>query len=633
MVMVLSPALPARTRVFRRLLAVLVGSVALAVLPAAAASAQLPTTDDPRVGLAPGLENPETAALGMQHLANRPKPAGFVPPDGNPGNFGFLTSDMAFQGDHAFVGSFNGFQIWNVDNPAAPALTTAVVCPGGQGDLSVYRNLLFMSVEETRAKIDCSSTPPADATTRFRGVRIFDISNIAAPVQVAAVQTCRGSHTHTLVTDKHDRRNVYIYVQGTAGVRPATELAGCDGNNTNTPTGDNPTKWRIEVIKVPVNAPQNAAIVSEPRLFANDAGAVNGLQNEVPTPLHPCASAPQPCGPGTGATGGANWSPTPITDACHDITVYPEIGLAAGACEGNGLLIDIRDPANPKRLDAVADPNYAYWHGATFSNDGKTVIFTDEWGGGVQPRCRPNDDLDWGGDSIYEIVKGKLVFRSYYKIPMVQTLQENCVSHIPSLIPVPGRDIFVQAFYQGGASLVDFSDPSNPVEIGYFDRGPVSTTETLIFGGFWSTYWYNGEWYGSELARNFDVVGLTPTANLSENEIAAAREVQVRRLNVQRQDKFRWDPSFAVVRSFRDQLVRAGDLGGRTLRKVDDAIDKAEHFADRGKFKSAAEQLEKAERELKGPRKYEDLRDALDDLADSFDRKHDRHHKGKGRWR
>ena len=615
-----------------RLLVVLVCAAILAV--PTVASAQLPTTNDPRFGLAPGFENPGTASSGMQLLVNRPKPAGFVPPDGNPGNFGFLTSDMAFQGDNVFVGGFNGFQIWNIGNPAAPALTTAVVCPGGQGDLSVYKNLLFMSVEETRAKIDCSSTPPADPTTRFRGVRIFDISNITSPVQVAAVQTCRGSHTHTLVTDKHDKSNVYIYVQGTAGPRLPTEMAGCDGNNTNTPTGDNPSKWRIEIIKVPVSSPEDAAIVNEPRLFANDAGEVNGLQNAVPTPEHPCASAPTPCGPGTGVTGGATWSPTPITDACHDITVYPEIGLAAGACEGNGLLIDIRDPENPTRIDAVADPNYAYWHGATFTNDGKHVVFTDEWGGGTTARCRTNDNLDWGGDSVYAIVRGKLEFRSYYKLPVAQTLQENCVSHIPSVIPVPGRDIMVQAFYQGGASLIDFSDPWNPVEIGYFDRGPVNGTTVPpvgpVPGGFWSTYWYNGEWYGSELARNLDVVALKPTAHLSENEIAAAREVSLRRLNVQRQDKIRWDPSFAVVRSYRDQLVRSGDLGGKTLRKVDEAIDKAEEFADRGKFKSAAEQLEKAERELGHNRKYEDLRDALDDLADELEdkgHKHRRHHR------
>jgi hypothetical protein len=613
-----------------RVLAVLVGMAALAV--PAAASAQLPTTNDPRFGLAPGFENAGTASLGMQLLANRPKPASFTPPDGNPGNFGFLTSDMAFQDDYAFVGGFNGFQIWNIRNAAAPSLTTAVVCPGGQGDVSVYRNLLFMSVEETRARIDCGTqgVPAGEEAQRFRGVRIFDISDIRSPVQVAAVQTCRGSHTHTLVTDKYDKRNVYVYVQGTSGtIRPATELAGCEDTP---PTGANPARWRIEVIKVPVRSPDDAAIVNEPRLFRDaTTGRIDGLQNEPPTPLHPCASAPTPCGPGTGVTGGATWSPVPATDACHDITAYPEIGLAAGACEGNGLLIDIRDPENPRRIDAVADPNYAYWHGATFSNDGKYVVFTDEWGGGTTARCRVNDDLKWGGDSIYEIVRGKLVFRSYYKLPVAQTLQENCVSHIPSLIPVPGRNIMVQAFYQGGASLVDFTDPRKPVEIGYFDRGPVNGNSVPPVGptpgGFWSTYWYNGEWYGSELARNLDVVGLKPTAYLSKNEIAAAREVEIDRLNVQRQDRYRWKPSFAVVRSFLDQLVRSGDLGGKTLRKVDDYIGDAEWFADRGKYRSAADRLEKAERELKHDRDAEQLRDALDDLADEYD---DKGHKHRG---
>ncbi len=298
---------------------------------------------------------------------------------------------------------------------------------------------------------------------------------------------------------------------------------------------------------MPLAAPQNAAIVSEPRLFANEAGAVNGLQNAVPTPQHPS---------------GINWSPQPITDACHDITVYPELDIAAGACEGNGLLIDISDPANPVRMDAVADPLYAYWHGATFSNDGKTVIFTDEWGGGTSARCRATDQLAWGGNSIYDIVDGKLVFRSRYKLPVAQVNQENCVSHIPSLVPVPGRDIFVQAWYQGGASLVDFTDSANPVEIGYYDRGPISST-ALVLGGLWSTYWYNGETYGSEIARGLDVWRLAATSQMSENEIAAAREVQLDRLNVQHQDQITWAPSFAVVRSFR----RPAGAGGRHRRR------------------------------------------------------------------
>jgi hypothetical protein len=600
-----------------RLCAVLSATIMAMALMASVASAQLPNPGDPRVGLGAGVDDAGVAKRGLALTAHLDKPSGWQSPNFPGGildHIAFANSDLAFQGDYAFVGNFNGFQIYDISNPSAPVLRTAFVCPGGQGDLSVYRNLLFMSVEENRAKKDCTLTPAADATTRFRGVRIFDISNIAAPFQVGQVQTCRGSHTHTLVTDKHDKKNVYIYVQGTAGVRPATELAGCDGNNTNTPTGDNPTKWRIEVIKVPLAAPQNAAVVNEPRLFRDpDTGAVNGLQNEFPTPQHPS---------------GINWQPTPITDACHDITVYPEIELAAGACEGNGLLIDISDPANPRRIDTVADPLYAYWHGATFSNDGKTVVFTDEWGGGTNPRCRATDDLKWGGNSIYDIVRGKLVFRSYYKIPPAQTDQENCVSHIPSLVPVPGRDIFVQAWYQGGASLVDFSDSRNPVEIGYYDRGPIHPT-TMVLGGLWSTYWYNGETYGSEIFRGFDVFGLTPTAQLSSNEIEAAREVEFDRLNVQRQDRIRWKPSFAVVRSFLDQLIRSGDIGGRTLARVSFFLDKAEDYFDRGKMSSARAALKAADGQLRG-RKYDDLEDAIDDLADSLKGKKG-HGRGHGR--
>ena len=444
---------------------VLLAAVVVVLLAAAPASAQLPSTSDPRANLAPGtspaVDDAARAELGLDHLANQPKSPGMFDPN-NLGNFLFLTSDMAFQGDHAFVGSFNGFNVYDISNPANPTSVATVICPGFQGDMSVFGNLLFMSVEDANAKTDCSTNP---ASPQFRGVRIFNISNPSNPVQVAGVQTCRGSHTHTLVEDDSDPSTVYIYVSGTSTPRTPAQMAGCDGNNTNTPVGANPTKWRIEVIRVPLAAPQNAAIVNEPRLFANDAGAVNGLQNEVPTPNHPSGIA---------------WSPQPITDACHDITVYEELDIAAGACEGNGLLIDISNPANPRRIDAVADPLWAYWHGATFSNDGRYVIFTDEWGGGTAPRCRATDDRKWGGDAIYEIVDDELVLRSYYKLPVAQTNLENCVSHIPSLVPIPGRDVFVQAFYQGGASLVDFEDPENPREIGYFDRGPVSGDEPRV---------------------------------------------------------------------------------------------------------------------------------------------------------
>jgi hypothetical protein len=580
--------------------------LALGVTPSLAA-AQLPTTDDPRVGLSAGIENPGTAQLGMRLDANLPKPAGFNTPA--PGSIVVANSDMAFQGDYAFVGNFNGFNIYDISNPVAPVLKTTVVCPGGQGDLSVYGDLLFMSVEENRAKTDCTLTPLADATTRFRGVRIFDISDISAPQLVHQVQTCRGSHTHTLVTDDQDPANVYIYVQGTAGVRPATELAGCVETpaanlEQEAPQPETSSRWRIEVIKVPVAHPDQAAVVEGPRLFW-DGTRINGLQNSPPTPNHPSGIA---------------WQPRPTTDSCHDITVYPALDIAAGACEGNGLLIDISDRAHPERVDAVADPLFAYWHGATFSNDGRTVMFTDEWGGGTNARCRAQDNLSWGANAIYDIVGGQLEFRSYYKLPVAQTTQENCVSHIPSLVPVPGRDIFVQAWYQGGASLVDFSDSANPVEIGYFDRGPLSETTPLLpngLGGLWSTYWYNGETYGSEIARGFDAFGLTPTEDMTANEIAAAKEVQVDRLNVQHQDPITWQPTFAVARSYADQLERAGAIDAELLADVRRFLDRAEQFRTGPRARAAMATLLGIAGELPAGAEFDLLRDALRDLAEA----------------
>jgi hypothetical protein len=512
--------------------------IAAAVLPLVwvPGNAMATAEPDPRIGLGAGWLDAQTAISNLQMLAHEDKPAGFFDP-ANPGSFAFVTSDLAFSGNHAFMGNFNGFNIFDISNPNDPTVTTSVVCPGGQGDLSVYGNLLFMSVEESRARVDCGTNPAIG--TRFQGVRVFDVSDVANPVQVAAVQLCRGSHTHSILADPDDPDNVYVYVSGTAGVRPATTLAGC---NNNPPTGENPSRWRIEIIKVPLAAPETAAVVSEPRLFLDpNTGAIDGLQNAPPTPQHPS---------------GMNWGPTPITDACHDITTFPELGIAAGACEGNGILIDITDPENPVRIDEVSDPNFAYWHSATLSNDGTKVIFTDEWGGGTAARCRPTDQPQWGADAIFDIVNGNMEFRSYYKLPVSQTLQENCVAHNGSLVPVPGRDILVQAWYQGGLSLMDFTDSSNPREIAFFDRGPVSAA-SLVLGGLWSAYWYDGEIYGSEIARGLDVFGLLASGHLTAAEVAAAREVVQDEFNAQHQSRITWAPSFAVARARFDQLVRA----------------------------------------------------------------------------
>jgi hypothetical protein len=560
-------------------------------------------TNDPRAHLTPGFFNAGETSLGLKHLLLVKKPAAFQLGADNPddpkvqkilGQMGspaqlaqvpkgvqlviaqlaFANSDIAFQGNHLFQGNFYGLSIYDISNPAKASLLTTMICPGGQNDVSVYKNLLFMSVEMANGRLDCGTQgfPPAapakDAAgkeerqlpaaqkDRFRGVRIFDITDIKNPKQVAAVQTCRGSHTHTLVTDPNDPNNVYIYVSGTSFVRQNEELAGCSGEE---PDKDpNTALFRIDVIKVPLASPQDAKIVSSPRLFMDPAtGKLNALTN--------------------GGSHGKNGPEKPeASNQCHDITVYSAIGLAAGACSGNGILIDIKDPANPKRLDAVNDPNYAYWHSASFSNDGKKVVFTDEWGGGLGARCRPNDPIKWGADSIFHVEDNKLRFASYYKMPAAQGDSENCVAHNGSLVPIPGRDIEVQAWYQGGISIVDFTDAEHPVEIGYFDRGPINPN-MLILGGDWSAYWYNGHIYGSEIARGLDVFELTPTKFLTQNEINAAKSVKVTELNVQNQQKIEWPRTLVVAKAYLDQLERSLALPADQIASVRQAIQNAEN--------------------------------------------------------
>jgi hypothetical protein len=483
----------------------------------------------------------------------------------------FANSDFAFQGNHLFQGNFYGVNIYDISNPAKASLLTSMVCPGGQGDVSVYGNLMFMSVEMPNGRIDCGAQgfPPEPAPApgkekerrlpvpqkdRFRGVRIFNISDIKNPKQVAAVQTCRGSHTHTLVTDPNDKENVYIYVSGTSFVRQKEEVGDCSGEG---PEKDpNTALFRIDVIKVPVAHPDQASIVSHPRVFIDPrSGVINGLNN--------------------GGSHGKGEEKPRDTDQCHDITVYSAIGLAAGACSGNGLLLDIKDPVNPKRVDAVNDPNYSYWHSASFSNDGSKVVFTDEWGGGLGARCRANDPNKWGADAIFNLKNEKLSFANYYKIPAAQGDTENCVAHNGSLIPVPGRDIEVQAWYQGGVSVMDFTDPAHPQEIAYFDRGPIDP-KMLVLGGDWSAYWYNGEIYGSEIARGLDVFELVPTNLLTQNEINAAKAVQVKELNVQNQQKLEWPSKLVVAKAYVDQLERSQALPADQISSLRKAIRNAE---------------------------------------------------------
>ncbi len=457
-----------------------------------------------------------------------------------------------------FVGSFHGFTIYDIENGAKPRLLSSVVCPGGQGDVSVYRNLLIVSVEQTRGRVDCGTGGVKDTVSpeRFRGIRIFDISDLRKPRQVAAVQTCRGSHTHTLVTDPRNRDTLYVYVSGTGVVRSADELAGCSGKD---PKEDpNTSLFSIDVIEVPVTAPERARIVNQPRIFADAAtGALSGLWQGG---NH---------GPGTQASR--------MTRQCHDITVFPEVGLAAGACAGNGLLLDISDPVHPVRLDAVTDKSFAYWHSATFSLDGSRVIFTDEWGGGTRPRCRSTDPITWGADAVFDVVDRKLRFAGYYKMPAAQSELENCVAHNGSLIPVPGRDIMVQAWYQGGISVFDFSDAAHPVEIAFFDRGPLDARE-LILGGYWSAYWYNGHIYGSEISRGMDVFTLTPSEFLSKNEIEAARLASAADLNVQHQRRVTWPPSSVVALAYVDQLTRNRAIQSASADAIRATLERADRI-------------------------------------------------------
>jgi hypothetical protein len=531
---------------------------------------------DPRVDLKPGVDDAGVAALSMELVGHLGKPEGFNDPTGQ-FSLNFANSDFAFKGTHMFLGNFHGFNFYNIEDPNKPQLRVSVPCPGGQGDLSVYRNLLFMSVEQTSARVDCGTqgVDAAVSAERFRGVRIFDISNFEKPRQIAAVQTCRGSHTHTLVVDPKDRNNVYIYGSGTSGVRSAQELAGC--SNLGPEEDPNTALFSIDVIQVPLNAPEKARIVNRPRIFADaKSGAIAGLW------------------PGGDHGRGTQRSST--TNQCHDVTVFPELGLAAGACSGNGILLDISDPVNPVRLDYVSDPNFAYWHSATFNNDGTKVIFTDEWGGGTQPRCRATDQPTWGANAIFDIDNKKMRFGGYYKLPAPQTELENCVAHNGSIIPIPGRDIMVQGWYQGGVTVFDFTDSSKPVEIAYFDRGPIDAGK-LFTAGFWSAYWFNGFIYGSEIGRGIDIFKLTPGDQLSQNEIDAAALVHLDEFNAQHQSRLTWPVSFVVARAYVDQLARSGTLTPERTSALTAAIDRADK-AQGAERRAAADQLEQLTSQL-----------------------------------
>ncbi len=557
-----------------------------------------------------------------------------------PGDFRLINSDLSFRGNYVIQGNFSGVQIWDISNPKLVRLTRAFVCPGSQSDVSVYRNLLFVSGEALNGRTDCGTQGIADTVDhhRLRGIRIFDGTDIANPRLLTNVQTCRGSHTHTVVTSPSDTSNVYIYVSGSAPVRSHSELPGCSAGQPD--TNPNTALFRIEVIQVPLAQPESARIVNSPRIFeglvrakshpdapediaeakrqADSARAAGGFTavimdegvpvdvilgpNFVRRNLDSLVKARGDSGAPTAADtatlranlqaivdlvrqappGGA---PRPGPTQCHDITVYPAIGLAGGACGGYGLLLDIKDVANPKRISAAADSNFSFWHSATFNNDGTKILFTDEWGGGLQPRCRPTDKPEWGANAIFTLAGSSMTFASYYKLPAAQTANENCVAHNGTLIPVPGRDIMVQGWYQGGVSVFDWTDPARPKEIAFYDRGPMDSTK-LVGAGSWSAYWYNGYIISSEIARGLDIFELTASPLLSQNEIDAAKLVRFDYLNAQDQQKLVWPASFVVARAYLDQLARSGGLPLVRINATRDALSAAERAS--GEARSAA---------------------------------------------
>jgi hypothetical protein len=680
-----------------------------------------PPSPDPRIGLSPGLQDAGESIWNLEKVSHTPSPPDFA---------GVTNSDLAFHGSDVIQGNYNGFQIWDISDPAHPKLRDEKVCPASQSDVSVYKNLLFVSAEAPTARLDCGKDAPRDPVSkdRIRGLRIFDISDISNPKYLANVQTCRGSHTHTVVDDPHDPNNVYVYISGTSAIRPSEELARCNDN----PWDPNNSNFRIEVIKVPLAHPEQAAVVSTPPIFADPTtGSANGLpylpghgaspadtannrrmgefNAAVERLPHVAENAPAAdtaactmaidslakvfdvspnagrgrgrgnagprcgvaLGNGRGGRGRGNQGP-PVThedsarvnfDAavtslgalntassksdsasyrhtvdslakhfgvaspfaprmltqCHDITAYPSVGLAGGACAGMGLLLDIHDTPHPVRIAAYADSNFSFWHSATFSNDGSMVLFSDEWGGGGAAYCRAGDPKNWGADAIFKIINGKMVFQNYYKLPAPQTQYENCVAHNGSLIPIPGRTIMVQAWYQGGLSVFEWTDPTHPHELAFFDRGPNDGTR-LMSGGFWSAYWYNGHIIGSEMERGLDVFELTPSAAISQNEIDAAKSIQFPFENVQDQPHFVWPATFALSRAYTDQLERWHGLTAEQVAAVRGGLSGAEGMsgaARKDALNKVAGQVHGYQGGSTDPQRVQWLEKSIKDLANT----------------
>ncbi len=583
-----------------RSLFTLTASVSLLTAAATAGAQTYPTGKDPRDALASGRLDAGIAAKGLTQVSFSTKPAQFDSTRG----LTFVNSDLAFGGNYVYQGNFAGFTIWDVSDATRPKVVSVVECVTSQGDPSIYGTLLFISAEGNGNRNDCGKGGVQDPKDHMAGVRIFDVSDPARPRLVKNVQTCKGSHTHTIVPHPKKKDVIYIYVSGSQAARPNTELAGCV--NGDDPADEANSLFRLDVIRVPLKKPEQSEVVTGARIFT-------GLEPAPRAAGRPARGQPP------GAAGAA---PAPTGPRnCHDVTVYPERGLLAGACGSYGLLVDIRDPEKPKRLAAVSDTNFSLWHTAVFSNDGKKIVFTDEWGGGTSPMCQKSSMMEMGGNTTLTISDDrKLKQHAYFKIPSAQTAQENCVSHNGGLIPVPGRDLMAQGWYQGGVNVIDFTDPDRPFEVGYFDRGSIDpspegadvpTTPARqapppggrargTIGGSWGAYYWNGYIYSSEMDRGFDVLALEPTDQLSANEIAAAKLVRFEYYNPQSQPRLVWPAAFPVVRSYLDQLVRGQGLDAARTSAIDQALTAAEALGGRERRRALEALAAEVDRDVAG---------------------------------
>ncbi len=611
----------------------LIPLLATIVVPALVSAQTYPTNTDPRSTLKPGRYDAGEASKNMELVSFSKKPAEF---DSSRG-LTFINSDLAFGTHYVYQGNFAGLTVWDVANPMHPVVAAGVPCITSQGDPSIIGHLLFMSAEGPGNRNDCAKGGVQDPADHMAGVRIFDVSNPHAPKLIKNVQTCKGSHTHTVVPSPTDPNIIYIYVSGQGAARPATELAGC--KNGTDPADPTNSLYQLDIIKVPLDHPEKAMVIPGARIFTGlDASP------ECVTFCAPASDRPNPARRRQADSAAGLQMPLHTGPRnCHDVTAYPAIHLLAGACTSYAILVDISNPEHPKRLAAIADTNnFQGRHTAAFSNDGTKTIFTDEWGGGTGPMCQAGSIMELGGNTIITIDAGhKLTQHAYFKLPAAQSAQENCVSHNGGIIPVPGRDLYVQGWYQGGIDIMDFTDADHPYEIAYFDRGSIDPPPQIdmipppsanasqqqgvgigrsryTIGGSWGAYYWNGYIYSSELDRGFDVLQLTPSDQLSANEIAAAKLVTLDQFNPQSQPRYTWPAAFPVVRSYLDQLVRNNGLSSDRTTAIAAALDAAEQkegAARAAALNSLAKEVDGDVSGAKDPNRVRWMSQAIKDLA------------------